>query len=807
MSAENNQFYWRKTKDKGLIDTKKIDDFIELALSKFNYTSIEALTDKFKINNYYYILNKTSLVPDLIVYSDEFNKNECFYDFKGTSYNKYPRRKFVLEKSLSPFFAEGAKNENESFEEDPQWGDVSIKDIVDNEMVFECLPKNDTVSEHNDLVDKLFDQDLNDIDKSFNENKNDRDQLNTNKYYENSNKKSNADNEEYNYYYENLAENRREEIYNDYKANENSQYLNQNNSQISNSNSNDKDDDFNIDIFKNDDKEDEDKNLVNKTENSIVIEEGNDFQINQSKDNDGILNQNNMNMNMNMGMGMGMNMNNINLMNSYMTQYMQNQQNFLQNLNIKNNIGGNQNETSQNQENVNKSQLNFTNISLYPFNPFLNFPNFNNNNNNQNSNSFTQNNNQNNNQNLMGNINGTNIPNINLFFNQNYYLNINNQNTSNSNQEDQKNENVSSDKNIPNNINGNLGNNLTIPPFLMNPNIAQLYLKNNLMNNMNNLKLENETKSFDNKRKSSDYYDNSDNESQTNNTKPNNMMKNIESMIYSDPYQLIDFNMIHKDWIVKMDNRYNCLNSKELLDVLEKIESGNLKFNVFEIVEKKTDMYFTSKSLLEPLREKVKQFNLKLKQLASQNIIKDTTNKNDMITKKNLITKTEDNKNNNNNQYRNKNKNSKYDHNNDYNNHNNHNNHTNQNSQNNQNVHKNNNNQYYQHHNNRNYNNNYGWNNNNNHNYQYNNNYNNNYGFSNQNYSNYSYNNKNHDYNNNSIQNNEYENLGENNSFKNEKKEMSINSDSRKESVNNKNGLTIEENTRRKKKIVSSENQ
>ena len=136
MSACGN---WRK-KDKCLIDHNKLDSFIELALSKFEYKDPHPDLYKATGSHAYFIIHNNCLVPDLVIFNQTFNKNFCYYDFKSNAFNPFPRKKFLIEKKN--------KNENNisagSFEEDPQWMNVEINELdVNGELKFESLPRED----------------------------------------------------------------------------------------------------------------------------------------------------------------------------------------------------------------------------------------------------------------------------------------------------------------------------------------------------------------------------------------------------------------------------------------------------------------------------------------------------------------------------------------------------------------------------------------------------------------------------------------------------------------------------------------
>ena len=81
---------------KGFKDLNLFDDFIQTALDKYSYTQEIPKLDESAVKFQDYILNEESQIPDLIIYNKPFNKNECFSGYYNHGFNKYPRKKFVL---------------------------------------------------------------------------------------------------------------------------------------------------------------------------------------------------------------------------------------------------------------------------------------------------------------------------------------------------------------------------------------------------------------------------------------------------------------------------------------------------------------------------------------------------------------------------------------------------------------------------------------------------------------------------------------------------------------------------------------
>ena len=83
------------SKIKGFKDLNLFDDFIQTALDKFNFSPDIPKLDESAEKFHDYILDQEPQIPDLIIYNKTFNKNECFSGYY-TGFNKYPRKKFVL---------------------------------------------------------------------------------------------------------------------------------------------------------------------------------------------------------------------------------------------------------------------------------------------------------------------------------------------------------------------------------------------------------------------------------------------------------------------------------------------------------------------------------------------------------------------------------------------------------------------------------------------------------------------------------------------------------------------------------------
>lgn len=148
---------WRKAKDKETIDYDKLDRFIDLALSKYTYQEADKSLYEIAGEQAYFIINNNSLVPDLVIFNKTFNKNLCFHDFKGSSFNPFPRRKFKFE-AKNPFPQENdEKRDNASNDsnDEIQWADTDINEMT-KAFTFTKLPQEIEKEKEKDDIDELL---------------------------------------------------------------------------------------------------------------------------------------------------------------------------------------------------------------------------------------------------------------------------------------------------------------------------------------------------------------------------------------------------------------------------------------------------------------------------------------------------------------------------------------------------------------------------------------------------------------------------------------------------------------------------
>ena len=88
---------WRKIFD----NHDKLDNFIQESLNKFKFTKSHPELLKNISSLSHLILNSKPSLPDLVIFSKPFNKNNCFYSYKNNNkYISFPRRKFVVNYSI-----------------------------------------------------------------------------------------------------------------------------------------------------------------------------------------------------------------------------------------------------------------------------------------------------------------------------------------------------------------------------------------------------------------------------------------------------------------------------------------------------------------------------------------------------------------------------------------------------------------------------------------------------------------------------------------------------------------------------------
>jgi hypothetical protein len=85
-----NKPFQRKNLTNVFKDHSKYDQFIQNAMDL--YYSCEPSQKLYDSAGKFskYIISNKSTIPDLIIYNKTFNKNDCFYDYHGHNFNKFP---------------------------------------------------------------------------------------------------------------------------------------------------------------------------------------------------------------------------------------------------------------------------------------------------------------------------------------------------------------------------------------------------------------------------------------------------------------------------------------------------------------------------------------------------------------------------------------------------------------------------------------------------------------------------------------------------------------------------------------------
>ena len=95
--SQIENYSWRKKFD----NHDKLDNFIQESLNKFKFTKSHPELLKNISSLSHLILNSKPTLPDLVIFSKPFNKNNCFYSYKNNNkYISFPRRKFFVNYSI-----------------------------------------------------------------------------------------------------------------------------------------------------------------------------------------------------------------------------------------------------------------------------------------------------------------------------------------------------------------------------------------------------------------------------------------------------------------------------------------------------------------------------------------------------------------------------------------------------------------------------------------------------------------------------------------------------------------------------------
>ena len=180
----------RKFGNKGFKNFSKFDNFIQKCLDC--YTIVDPLQEYYNITGKYskYLISNKSNIPDLVIYNNTFNKNDCFYDYYGRNYNTFPRVKFNInmksknkikvvkeennfennEKKLNNNNEE--KNEKEKYNEDKKEKSKDEKNEIRNENINEIKKKENGLI-NNEIInnDKNEKEDINEDKKDSNDKK------------------------------------------------------------------------------------------------------------------------------------------------------------------------------------------------------------------------------------------------------------------------------------------------------------------------------------------------------------------------------------------------------------------------------------------------------------------------------------------------------------------------------------------------------------------------------------------------------------------------------------------------------------
>ena len=77
-----------------------LDLFIQNSLYRFKFVDYSEQILIHHDNLSIYVVDQKSNLPDLVIYNKIFNKNNCFFDFRGREFYPFPRVTFKITKEI-----------------------------------------------------------------------------------------------------------------------------------------------------------------------------------------------------------------------------------------------------------------------------------------------------------------------------------------------------------------------------------------------------------------------------------------------------------------------------------------------------------------------------------------------------------------------------------------------------------------------------------------------------------------------------------------------------------------------------------
>ena len=149
-----NKPFQRKFLTNVFKDHSKYDQFIQNAMDL--YYSCEPSQKLYDSAGKFskYIISNKSTIPDLIIYNKTFNKNDCFYDYHGHNFNKFPRIRWILKTDKK---VKDENNKNSNDEETQLKNDNEIDNNKNN--ANNDNNKNDEINDENKEKNDINNQD------------------------------------------------------------------------------------------------------------------------------------------------------------------------------------------------------------------------------------------------------------------------------------------------------------------------------------------------------------------------------------------------------------------------------------------------------------------------------------------------------------------------------------------------------------------------------------------------------------------------------------------------------------------------
>jgi hypothetical protein len=111
----SSKYIYKNSIRKNRINLETVDESFQNLLNNFKYKEIPQELLSLSKEETKLMITKKSIIPDLVIYNEVFNKNDCFYYDKGYEENIYPRKVFKIskQKTKKPIKKNYTNDENE----------------------------------------------------------------------------------------------------------------------------------------------------------------------------------------------------------------------------------------------------------------------------------------------------------------------------------------------------------------------------------------------------------------------------------------------------------------------------------------------------------------------------------------------------------------------------------------------------------------------------------------------------------------------------------------------------------------------